>query len=291
MQKLQVLFAFLFLSLCFSSCTSNDKSAVTKQVESFTEALTKGNGDLSSYWSADAEVINPMTGDAIDGQEAIAKYFDERRADVKGKKVTFTIGNITFPEEDLAVVEGVLEIEGKEGKPYRAARRIELVKENGKWLLDYLKEIRVDLPPTAYEHLKDLDFLIGNWKDEDEDVNIEFNTSWDKFKNFITQNFTLGVYGVDALEGSQLIGWDPVASQIRSWVHDSDGGFGIGVWTKSGDSWNVAIDFTLSDGKKGGATDTYTKIDDKSYSFASTNRIVDGVSLPNIDPVTVVKEN
>ena len=35
----------------------------------------------------------------------------------------------------------------------------------------------------------------------------------------------------------QVIGWDPAAKQVRSWVFDSGGGIGEGIWTKQGDKW------------------------------------------------------
>jgi hypothetical protein len=34
--------------------------------------------------------------------------------------------------------------------------------------------------------------------------------------------------------GTQWIGWDPAAKQIRSWSFEADGGYGESVWTKQG---------------------------------------------------------
>ena len=44
---------------------------------------------------------------------------------------------------------------------------------------------------------------------------------------------------MDDLEGTQVIGWDPAAGTIRSWMFDSDGGFGEGTWSKKDNSWIV----------------------------------------------------
>lgn len=144
--------------------------------------------------------------------------------------------------------------------------------------------------PPLHNKLKDLDWVIGNWKDQDENVTITFSNSWDKFRNFIISRFTMATYDVVAIEGMQIIGWNPNKQSLQSWIFDSDGGNGTGTWSKKADGWEVAINFTLSDGKKASATNIYTKVDNDHYRFASINRKVDGKALPDIEPVTVKRE-
>ncbi len=110
----------------------------------------------------------------------------------------------------------------------------------------------------------------------------------DKHKNFLMQNFSMKVLDQNELQGCQIIGWDPIQEKIRSWVFDSDGGFGEGYWSQQGDSWYVNMSFTLADGRKASSTNIYTKVDG-SYTFASEGRDVNGEVLPNIEPVKVVK--
>ncbi len=57
--------------------------------------------------------------------------------------------------------------------------------------------------------------------------------------------------------GSQIIGWDPYAQTIRSWLFDSDGGFGVGRWTPAGNRWTVKTLSVLPDGRRGSATNIY----------------------------------
>ena len=63
---------------------------------------------------------------------------------------------------------------------------------------------------------------------------------------------------MDDLEGTQVIGWDPAAGTIRSWMFDSDGGFGEGIWSKKDNSWIVKFSQVLPDGRKASATNIYT---------------------------------
>lgn len=271
----------------------SSKEKVLQRLQDLTTAINNGNEDvLPSFWTEDGEYANPASGEVLEGKEAIAKFFQERVKEIKKRQLTFSFkpGKVDFPDPDLAIVEGVSEISDKGALLQRNARRIELVKDNGQWFIDAIREIEVAPAPPIYGHLKGLDWLIGKWKDQDDDVTITFTTKWNKFKNFIIQRFKMKVYGTVEMEGLQIIGWDPIEQKIRSWVYDSDGGFGNGIWSKDGNSWNAVLNYVLSDGKKASATYSYTNINDKSYSFSATNRTINGEALPKIEPVTVVRE-
>lgn len=292
---------FIIGIVCLQSCMgflsaaetndTVDRDKVVQRLNAFTAAFNKGPGeDLGSYWTENAEFTVPLTGEVVEGREAIAQHLQKKQQELNGKTITLTPGKISFPTPDTAIVEGVVQFIDHGSVTERKSRKFELVKQNGAWYLDTIREIPVDLPPNLYSHLKDLDWLVGKWKDEDEDVSISFETKWDKFKNFLIQHFKTEIYGLEEMEGTQIIGWDPVAERIRCWVYDSDGGFGSGIWTKDGANWNVVMTYTLSDGRTASATHIYSKISDKSYTYSSIGRDVDGEVLPNIEPVTVAKE-
>jgi hypothetical protein len=92
------------------------------------------------------------------------------------------------------------------------------------------------------------------------------------------------------MSGIQLVGWDPSAQKIRSWVFDSDGGFGQGTWSKKDNRWLVHQTGVLPDGRKASAVNVITYLDDNTFTLQSVNRMVDGELLPNIDEVKVTKE-
>lgn len=87
------------------------------------------------------------------------------------------------------------------------------------------------------------------------------------------------------LEGTQVVGWDPVAGTLRSWMFDSDCGFGDATWSKKDKSWVVKLNQVLPDGRKASATNVYTPVDANSYTWQSIGRKLDGQFLPNIDNV------
>lgn len=143
---------------------------------------------------------------------------------------------------------------------------------------------------SHYEELKNLSWLVGDWKDDDKDLDISYSTEWSNNHNFIIQHFNAQLEDEgDIVEGEQIIGWDPAEKKVRSWVFDSDGGFGESTWTQDGSVWYSTMKFTMPEGGKASATHVYTKLDDRSYTFASTNRDVDGEVLPDIGPFKIIK--
>ncbi len=269
----------------------DEKGSITTRLEDFSKTFNEGDiNKISPFFSQDPEIQDPKSGKLIEGKEAVNAFLKRRVDEMKERhlKYSFTPMSIDIKDSNNALLKGSVEITDKGALIFKNARRIELIKENGNWVLDSVKDIEVaPAPPT---HLKELEWLVGNWKDKDENVTINFSTEWGLSNNFILQKFDMLVYDVPTLQGLQVIGWDPIENKIRSAVYDSDGGVGTGVWTKNGDTWSVAMNYILPDGKKGSATNNYTKINDESYKFSSTDRRVNGVSLPNVEPTTVVKE-
>jgi hypothetical protein len=165
------------------------------------------------------------------------------------------------------------------------------VKRDGQWLLDRVSESDAPVPPPSnYEHLKELEWMVGSWVDRDENATIQTDCEWAKNKNFMTRSFAVVIGDQVDMAGMQIIGWDPAAKQIRSWVFDSDGGFGEGKWTHTGDKWFIQAAGTLADGRQTSATNVMRYIDDDSLTWQSINREVDGELLPNVDEVLIVRK-
>ena len=143
---------------------------------------------------------------------------------------------------------------------------------------------------SHHQYLKDLEWMIGEWVDEDESSSIKTVCAWTKNRNFITRAFTLSSEGEVVLEGTQVIGWDPDRKQIRSWMFDSEGGFGEGLWRKKGNQWIVKSSQVLKGGKRASAINVTTLVDDKTLKWRSIGREIDGEMLPNIPEVTIVRK-
>lgn len=284
--------AAMWLTGCNQAQQNNsaDEKAIRTVAQAFQEAFNKQDAaTMAAQWTSDASYLNPVTGESAEGREAIEKLFKDKFAKEKKRRLEITIKSIEFPGTDEAIENGVMKMT-IEGQPaQQLAYEMGYVKENGKWFVNSINEIQLQEAPSHFEQLKELAFLIGKWQDSDDNVDILFDTQWDKYKNFITQAFTMKVLGQDDIEGKQIIAWDAVNNVIRSWIFDSDGGYGEGKWEKLDKSWYAAMKFNLGDGAVASATNIYTPVNANSYTFASVEREADGEILPDLDPVTVEK--
>ena len=166
------------------------------------------------------------------------------------------------------------------------------VKRDGQWLIDRVSEVEVSPPPPSnYEHLKELEWMVGKWVDQDEEATVHTECDWTKHQNFLTRSFALVVGDSIEMSGMQIIGWDPAEKRIRSWVFDSDGTFSEGKWTRKDNRWLIQQTGTLADGTKSSATNIITQLDDNSFTWQSINREVAGELLPNVEEILNVRED
>ena len=157
--------------------------------------------------------------------------------------------------------------------------------------MDSVRETDVPEAPPASTPLQDLAWLAGEWVDQSPEAAMEATVTWTKNKSFLNYAFKVSAPGMDDLEGTQVIGWDPAAGTIRSWMFDSDGGFGEGVWSKKDRSWVVKFNQVLPDGRKASATNVYTLVDGNTLMWKSIGRKLDGEFLPNVDEVKMVRKS
>ena len=293
-----------FLAILTMLCLSNlgaatahadqavDEAAIRASAEKYVEAYNRRDSKaMASMWSPEAVYLDSATGEGVVGREEIAKQLDYVFAGAEDAKLTVTVDSIDFVSPNVAVETGVAEIAYSEGEPEKFEYRAVHVKRDGQWLLDRVSEAEVPPPPPShYEQLKELEWMVGTWIDEDETSTIQTDCEWTKNKNFLTRSFAVMVDDRVDMSGMQIIGWDPAAKQIRSWVFDSDGTFAEGKWTRKDDSWSIAQVGTLPDGKKSAAVNIITKLDDHSCTWQSINRVTDGEMLPNVEEVLIVRK-
>lgn len=144
--------------------------------------------------------------------------------------------------------------------------------------------------PPQTSPLEELDWMVGEWLDEGEAAKIVTTCSWMKNRKFLTRSFKVVMDEKTTLEVTQMVGWDPITGQIRSWTFDSEGGFGQGRWIKDGNRWLVKVSFVLADGARASALNVYTHVDADTIRWQSTNREIAGELQPNIPEVTVIRQ-
>ncbi|MCC9609143.1 nuclear transport factor 2 family protein [Blastopirellula sp. JC732] len=269
---------------------SEDETAILAAIESYVIAFNKGDAaTLASHWTPEGVFTTP-SGETLKGRKALTDSFAAYFSENKEAKIELLETAVSLVSPSVANEVGIARVIVPGGEPTDTTYAAIHVKTSEGWKIDSIAEQEPEeLAPTHYDQLKELEWMVGQWVDADENSSIESTTQWTKNRNFITTSFKVTIEGVVEFEGTQIIGWDPYAQTIRSWLFDSDGGFGAGRWTNQGDRWTVQTINVLSDGRRGTATNIYEKIDENTMRFESIGRQVDGELMPSIEPVTVTR--
>ncbi len=275
-----------------SDQSTDDEGAIRAAIASYIEAFNKGDAAaVAAHWSETGEWIDPE-GTPIQGRDAILAEMKTYFAGDTKPQIELLDLSVQFLAPSVAVEQGTALVtrpgEAASESSYLAIH----VRENGKWRLSSVRELapRPLPPPSHYEQLRDLEWLIGDWVDDQGGDSITTRGEWTANRNFISRSFTVMIEDRVDLSGTQVIGWDPAANTIRSWVFDSDGGITEGVWSRRDDGWSIRAVGVLPDGRKASMVNIIRLIDDNTFTWQSVGREVDGELLPNIDEVTVIRK-
>jgi uncharacterized protein (TIGR02246 family) len=268
-----------------------DFAAIRAAVDSYVEAYNRGDAKaVAEHWSVSGEWITPL-GNRIVGRQAIAQAMEVFFAAEKGIKIEVLDPKVRLVTADVAIEEGAVRVTEPGESPSDSTYIAIHVKKDGNWKLDSVHETEIPAADASGGNLEQIAWMVGDWIDNSPDSTVETSVKWTKNKAFLTSTFRVSVPGMDDLEGTQVIGWDPTTESIRSWMFDSDGGFGEGIWKKHNDLWIVKFKQVLADGRKSSATNIYKLADDDHYTWQSIGREVDGQFAPNVEEVTVVRKS
>lgn len=269
-----------------------DVAAIRQRAEAYVAAYNEHNAAaLADLWADDAVYLNRDTGDPIEGRAAIGNMFQDMFDSGEASTLSVTIQSIRLITPDVAIEDGTAEIQPAEGEPTSSTYTAIHVKKDGAWYINSVRETDMPAaPPKEPAELDQLAWLIGQWVDDAEDATVRTSWQWAKNQHFLTSNFNVSVGDQIEMEGTQVVAWDAAAGEIRSWVFDSEGGFGEGVWRRVGNEWIVETTSTLSDGSQGKATNIYAPKDENTFTWKSVDREIDGEAQPDVDEVAVRRE-
>jgi uncharacterized protein (TIGR02246 family) len=257
--------------------------AIFKNAQAFAEAFQKGDAKvLASFWVTDGDYTD-QTGNHVKGRAAIEKAYVGLFAENKGLKLRINSEALRFLTPDVAVEDGVTEVIAPDGSPPSRSRyTIVHVKESGRWRLGSVREAAF-APPTNSDHLRGLEWAVGDWADETAKGEVARTSfGWSENQGFLVSHFTTTFKNIAIGGGTQWIGWDPRAKQMRSWTFLTDGGFGEGTWANEGtNKWINKTKMILQDGKQVLATNVLTRVDADTFTWQTRDRSVDGNVLPD----------
>lgn len=257
-----------------------DERALRSLADEYAAAYKAGKAAaLSALFTDDAEMIDE-DGERLRGRRAIQDVFGAIFRQRPGATIDITPTSLRFVAPDVAEEVGRMVVKaGSEGPTSRRYAAL-LVKQGGKWRYSSVREER-DPGAGSRQHLEELAWLVGEWTDESPDSVVRTTCRWSPDGQFLLRDFTVRVQGKPVMSVNERIGWDAQARQIRSWVFDSEGGHGSGLWSRAGDRWVIKSSGVLPDGRLATATHTLTKVNPHSARWTSVERTVGDRVVPD----------
>ena len=193
-------------------------SPLMKNAQAFVEAFEKGDAKaVAAFWAEDGDYVD-LTGRRLQGRPAIEDAFKDYFAGNKGVKLRIDVNSVRLVTPDTAIEDGVTSVTSPDGGPPNQARYTNVhVKKDGQWVLQSVRESPYT-PPGNYEHLRGLEWAVGEWVDEGDGPEIDHATfEWSPDGNFLISTQDVTVKDTLVSRSTEWIGWDPATSQIRSW--------------------------------------------------------------------------
>lgn len=261
---------------------SPDEEAIQDAAVKFVDAYnTKDAAAITALFDAGAR-LEEADGTVVVGEEAIQEAFTAAFAAEPTAEIGLDMESLKLITPDIAIEQGATAFyPDGETLTSRGSYLVVHQKKEGVWRMISARSIEKTVV-SNYEYLRSLEWLVGDWIDEDATEVVQTTFRWDEDRNFLLQEFQV-VRGAEVrLKGTQRIGWDPQKKQFRSWVFDSRGGFGESSWVQSDDAWVVTTTGVSSDGANRSETRTLVPGADRVGVLVS-NRLVNGAAQANLE--------
>ena len=216
-----------------------DEKAVYQLINEFEKAFNSQDAKaLAALFTEDAELVNEE-GEVAHGRAEIEARFAASFSARPDAKLTTHVDSIRSIGTGVVVEDGTTTVTLGSDAPAERSRYTAIhSKQDGKWKMASAREFSAT-PLTNAERLQELEWLIGEWVDESPDSVVTSSFKWSPDGNFILNEYSAKIAGRQAVSGTQRLGWDALNQQIHSWMFDSNGGFGEGLWSRDGDRWVI----------------------------------------------------
>jgi uncharacterized protein (TIGR02246 family) len=276
-------------AICGASLLAADTPAAEKQTifsidEQYVKAFNSKDVEAVAKFYTDDAVYLTDYGKTLRGKEEIKRAFAEQFREMGDATLKLNVYGIEFtPDLKKATERGVSIVES-EGVSEPSSYVAEYSKQGNQWLLSRVTE---SAQAASAEHLRPLEWMVGDWTDQAEDAAVRTRTEWALDRAFITRRFDVSGEGRRSLKGIEYIGWDPIKKEIHSWYFDSEGGYGGGRWRRDGNRWVEEATGITPSGETALATQIFTPKDKDSFTWRSVNRRVGGEAQDDMPEITI----
>ena len=159
---------------------SQDEIAIRKALESYVAAYNSADASaVASHWSRDG-AYRTQTGEYAKGPDKIKSALEKFFAENKGIQVKAALFDLQLESANRAIAKGLAVFSHPGEDNDEVLFTATNVKENGKWKLLKVEEEESNVPLTTIAQLGELEWLIGDWVDQDENSSVETSFSMDQ---------------------------------------------------------------------------------------------------------------
>ena len=167
---------------------------------------------MAEFWTANGIYVdeNGQSSKARELLEKAAESKDDGRPQTKITAVT-----LRLLTADSATEDGTSETTTPDQSTPVKTRFSEVwVRQNGKWMLDSLRESRI-VSETINQGLTQLEPFVGEWTGESGGATIRVTAAWSSTKTFLRRDISIKSDGNVVFTAMQMVGWDPVHQHVR----------------------------------------------------------------------------
>ena len=275
-----------------SPTTAAVEKAVRETLVAYVEAYNKKDPSrIVELFTSDGALVDSANV-ATRGREAIAQEFSEAFAEASTYTLDGKTERIRLITRDVAHAEGMSRLVSPKEATI-ANRFVALLARQGDiWKIAEIRDYHAPATSvTPYERLKELEWMVGEWVDESEDVQVKSTVRWGQGKAYLVRDYSVQIKGEPATSGLMIIAWDPQAQQIRSWIFNADGSRGEASWTRATDNqWVVKAHGSTGDGQPTSATQVISLINKDAIRTSSTDRIIGDEIARDLDDIIMVRK-
>jgi uncharacterized protein (TIGR02246 family) len=275
-----------------SSTTAAAENSVRETLNAYIAAYNqKDAAKLVAFFTPEGTLIDSENV-ATRGRGAIAQEFSEGFAERSSYTLQAKIDRIRLITPDVAQAEGVARLVSPKEGTIANQFVVLLARQGDAWKIVEIREFRAPAGSvTPSERLKELEWMVGEWVDESEDVQVSSTVRWGQGKGYLVRDYFVQIKGEPATSGVMIIAWDPQTEQIKSWIFNADGSRGEGSWTRATENqWVVKAHGSTADGWPTSATQVISLVNKDAVKTSSTDRIIGGEIARDIEDVIMVRK-
>jgi uncharacterized protein (TIGR02246 family) len=270
-----------------SAALSPPETEIRGDIQAFVEAYNQKDAKRIAGLFIEQAYLVDENDDVIQGQANIENTFTTLFAAVPDSKIETTVESIRFLTANLAVELGSTAITFTDGTVENSRYSCVHVLDGADWKMGLVRDIAIK--PSHRDHLAALSWMVGDWVDENDGTKVKTQCDYIDNGSFLIQQISVERAGEVSLTMTQRIGWDPVGQRFKSWVFDSEGGYGEANWTPTENGWLLKFTGVNSDGQLASATNHIQPLGISKYVFESVDRVVGNQLMPALK-IQVVKQ-